>query len=213
MEIVDVIVQGIEAVTASPWFLPLLFWLAALDAVLPAVPSETVVITAGVVVATGAGGLDLFLVVAVAAAGAFVGDHLSYLLGRRAGRGLLATTPTGSRRRAAYDWAVREMVRHGGRTLVAARFVPGGRTAVTATAGALRYPLWRFSSFAGLGAVAWALYAGLVGYVGGIAFQDDPVRGLLLGSGIALGITGLVEVLRHLDGERRRPAAVPGLRG
>ena len=58
--------------------------LPALDAIVPVVPSETAVIALGVATA-GSADPRIALLVACAAAGAFLGDNLSYLLGRRFG--------------------------------------------------------------------------------------------------------------------------------
>ena len=58
---------------ASGWAYGIVFLFAFLDALVPVVPSEASVITAGVVAA--AGGLYLPLVVAAAAGGAFLGDN------------------------------------------------------------------------------------------------------------------------------------------
>src|SRR6185437_9141406 len=68
---------------ASGWAYAVLVMFALLDALLPVVPSEASVITAGVVAAGG--DLSLPLVIAAAAAGAFLGDNAAYLLGRRLG--------------------------------------------------------------------------------------------------------------------------------
>src|SRR5215210_9244448 len=68
---------------ASGWAYAILFVLAFLDALVPLVPSETSVITAGVVASSG--DLSLPLVVPAAAAGAFLGDNAAYLIGRRFG--------------------------------------------------------------------------------------------------------------------------------
>ena len=68
---------------ASGWAYGVVFLLALLDALLPVVPSETAVITAGVVAA--AGRLNLPLVMLSAACGAFAGDNLAYLIGYRYG--------------------------------------------------------------------------------------------------------------------------------
>ena len=54
---------------------------AARDVLFPVIPSEGAVIAAGVFAAS-AGGPNLPLVMAVAAAGAFVGDHIAYGIGR-----------------------------------------------------------------------------------------------------------------------------------
>src|SRR5438046_10414593 len=64
---------------ASGWAYAAVFLLALLDAILPVVPSETAVITAGVVAAGGR--LSLALVVVSAAVGAVAGDNIAYLVG------------------------------------------------------------------------------------------------------------------------------------
>jgi membrane-associated protein len=201
-------VEMLEAAVASPWVYLVLFAVAVLDGFFPVVPAETMVITAGVFAAGGQP--ELAAVVAVAALGAFVGDHISYAIGRRAGAGLLRRMPPGGRRRLAYDRAARALEERGGLLLVVARYIPGGRTAATMTTGAVRYPRRRFALFDALAALTWGLYSALVGYLGGRAFDEDPVRGLLLGLGIAFGITLAVEAVRHLRGRRARPRTPPG---
>ena len=52
--------------------------------------------------------------------------------------------------------------------------------------GSVRYPLRQFSFFAGLAAVSWGVYCALVGYIGGKAFEDNPLKGVVLGIGLAL---------------------------
>lgn len=71
--------------SSDPTFYLIIFSIALLDAVLPVVPSETMVIIGGV--AAGAGGsedgkLFLPLVIAAGACGAFSGDNIAYLIGR-----------------------------------------------------------------------------------------------------------------------------------
>jgi membrane protein DedA with SNARE-associated domain len=97
------------------------------------------------------------------------------------------------------------MADRGGLILVVARYVPGGRTAVTVTMGAVGYRLRWFSLFAAVAAVSWGLYGALLGYVGGVAFEDDPVKGVAVGLGLALSVTAVVEGVRFV---RRRRAAV-----
>jgi len=184
-------------VITSPWVYLVILVVVAVDAFFPAVPSETAVITAGVFAAS-TGEPNLALVIAAAAVGAFAGDHISYLLGKssigRLRRG---------RARPLFDWADRALRERGGLVLVIARYIPGGRTATTVTAGAVGYPLRRFAFFDAIAAISWGCYAALIGYVGGAAFENDPIMGLLLGFGIAIGVTIMVEVVRFV---RRRNA-------
>ncbi|MBQ0994589.1 DedA family protein [Micromonospora sp. PSH03] len=186
---------------SSPWVYLAIFAIAVLDGFFPVVPSETAVITAGVFAASGAPYLPA--VILVAAAGALVGDHVSYAIGRGGGTRLLDRLPPDGRRRGAIDRARRGIATRGGLILTVARYVPGGRTAVTLTMGAVRYPRRRFLAFDALAASSWGLYSALVGYVGGLAFEQDPLRGLLLGLGLALTVTVVVEVVRWLRNRRR----------
>lgn len=188
-----------ELVSASPWTYALLLGIAALDALLPLVPSETAAIAAGVL--AGAGDLSLGFVIAAAAAGAFVGDASSYGIGRAAGN-RIASRLLPARRRA---WAERALNTRGGALIVGARFVPGGRTAVTLTAGMIAMPARRYFRLAGLAAVVWASYAALLGYVGGRAFEENPWQGLLLALGAAAAIALLAELARR-GVHRLRPA-------
>lgn len=199
-------IELLEAAITSPWVYLALFAIATLDGFFPVVPSETMVITAGVFAASGEP--NLALVIAVAALGAFCGDHISYQIGRSAGRGFTRQLRPGGRRRAAFDWAAAALAKRGGVLLVTARYIPGGRTAATMTTGAVRYPRGRFALIDAVAAVSWGLYSASVGYLGGEAFEDDKLKGLLLGLGVAAGMATVVELARYLNHRRRRGTAV-----
>jgi membrane-associated protein len=206
----DAIVELVEGAMATPWVLLALYAVAAIDGFFPAVPSESLVVTAGVFAAAN-GEPSIPLVIAAAALGAFTGDHISYLLGRKAGGRLTKRLRPGTRKQAAFVWARVALEQRGGTILVVCRYIPGARTAVTLTAGAVRHPLRSFSTFDGIAALSWGTYSALVGYVGGAAFEDDPLKGVLLGLGLAVSVAVLVELVRHVRstrGRRRPPAAV-----
>jgi membrane protein DedA with SNARE-associated domain len=179
---------------ASGWAYAILFALALLDALIPIVPSETSVITAGVVASQG--DLNILLVILFAAAGAFAGDNVSYLLGNRYGRRINDRFFNGEKARKRIAWAQRQVEERGGELIVIARFIPGGRTVVTLSAGTLGYPWRRFILFDAIAASIWACYAALLGYVGGHAFEEQPWKGLLVAFAIALAVTGGVELFR-----------------
>jgi membrane protein DedA with SNARE-associated domain len=96
-----------------------------------------------------------------------------------------------------HAWAERGLDRYGGPLIFGARFVPGGRTAVTVSSGVLEMRWARFAIYDGIAAVAWASYAALIGYLGGKAFEDNPLWGLLLGFGIAAAVFVIVELVRR----------------
>ncbi|MGJ6967488.1 DedA family protein [Streptosporangium sp. G11] len=201
-DVTQAILDALHDVMTSPWIYLVLFALAMLDGFFPVVPAETSVITAGVF-AAATGAPDLLPVIVVAALGAFAGDHISYAIGRTTNDRLR----NGRRSRKAFAWAERALAERGGLVLVVARYIPGGRTACTLTMGAVAYPRRSFALFDAVAAVSWAVYSGLIGYVGGAAFENDPIKGLLLGLGIALTITAVVEVVRYLRHRRTAPEA------
>ncbi|WP_341718390.1 DedA family protein [Micromonospora sp. FIMYZ51] len=194
----------------SPSVYLLLFGLAAVDAFFPLVPAEAAVITV-TVLATG-GEPNLVLVALAATSGALSGDHISYAIGRVGGSGRLDRAPGDSRRRAGSEWARRAVDRRGGMILTAARYVPGGRTAVTLTMGAVRYPLRSFLLFDLMGTASWALYCILLGLFGGLAFERDPLAGILAGVGLSIMVTLLLELVRWLRHRAHRRARARGRR-
>jgi membrane-associated protein len=179
---------------ASGWAYLIVALLAYFDALVPVVPSETSVITAGVV--ASAGELNLPLIVAAAASGAFLGDNTAYFIGRRFGARINERFFSGEKARKRTEWAQQQVSERGGELIAIARFIPGGRTVVTLSAGTLGYPWRRFVLFDAAAALGWALYASLLGYFGGHAFEAAPWKGLLLALGIAFSVAGAIEVVR-----------------
>ena len=172
-------------------------WALALgDAVVPVLPSEAALITAGLLSVVG--DLSLGWVIAAGALGAYCGDAISYCLGRFAGRPFQKRFLEGERATRAMKWSRDQLDQRGGLLLVVARYVPGGRTAATFTCGVTRYPYAKFAAFDALAAISWALYASLLGYFGGRFFHDHAWVALLVAFGIAGGLTLAVEGVRRL---------------
>jgi membrane protein DedA with SNARE-associated domain len=191
-------------VSLSAWAYLVVAGVVALDAVLPVLPSESAVIVAGVLAADGH--LHPALVVLAAAAGALAGDGLSYAVGRRVSRAGRSVDDLGGRVGRAMRWAAGALEERGGSVISVARFVPGGRTATTAVAGYVGFPAARFVAAAGTGAVLWSAYAAGIGFLGGAAFEDDPLLAVAGGLAVALAITALIEVTRTLLRRPRKAA-------
>jgi len=173
----------------------ILFAVCAGDAVFPVLPSESAVILAGVLCVVG--DLDLEVVIAVSALGAFVGDNASYAIGRYLGHPVQQRFFDGERGRRSLEWARTQLQRRGGTLVLVARFVPGGRTATTFTCGLTRFSWWRFAFFAAIAAIGWAAYGALLGYFGGQMFSDHPLLALAVALGIAFAVTLAAEAIRR----------------
>lgn len=188
-----------EYVSGSPWTYGFLFGIAALDVIFPVVPSETSVILAGVL--AGTGNLAIWAVILVAAAGAVLGDNTSYWIGRTIGPAVVRRFFKGERKQR-IDWAERQIEERGPYLIIVGRFIPGGRTAITLAAGLLVMRWRRFIGFDVAAGLVWASYAGLLGYVGGRSFEENPLKGFLIAFAIALFVTGAVETYRWLRKRR-----------
>ena len=182
------------------------FVIPALDAIFPVLPAESAIIALGVATA-GSADPRIALLVGCAAAGAFLGDNLNYLLGRRFGPAVqrrFFATPKGMKARA---WAERSLDRFGTQLILVCRFIPGGRTAVTLTCGLTGYPRPRFVAATAVAAIIWALYAFFIGRIGGRAFEDNPWAGLVIAFGASIAISAVIEVIRRLVVRRRKRAS------
>jgi membrane-associated protein len=176
----------------------------ALDAVFPVLPSETVIIALGVATA-GSTDPRIALLVVCCAVGAFLGDNLSYLLGRRFGpwaERRFFPGEKGARRRA---WAERSLRQYGMQLIVVCRFFPGGRTAVTLCCGIIGYSRRRFVVATAVAGSIWAVYSFFLGRLGGKAFEHQPWIGFAVAFGVTVAISGLVEVIRRIAKSRTPP--------
>jgi membrane protein DedA with SNARE-associated domain len=71
--------------------------------------------------------------------------------------------------------------------------------------GRAQFPWRRFARFDAIAALIWALYASLLGFFGGRAFEGSAWKGLVVAFAIALAVTGGIELTRWIM-RRRRPA-------
>ena len=192
----------VDAVSGAWWSYPLIFVVAAVDAFFPVVPSETLAITGGVLAASG--DLELWLVILMASGGAILGDNISYAIGSWVGEHTVKRVFRSERAHRGFDWAERQLEERGGYLIVIARFIPGGRTAVTFASGYTHAMPWRrFIVYDVIAGVIWATYAALLGYFGGKTFEDHPLWGVALALGIALTLGLAVEAIRHVRARRR----------
>lgn len=192
--ILDTFFQWLEEFSSSPSFYLIIFGVALMDSVIPIVPSETMVIIAGV--SAGSGKLFLPLVIISAASGAFTGDNLSYLIGRSASARITRYYERKEKGRKRLEWAHTQVQERGGLLLVTARFIPGGRTIVTLSCGITNQTHQWFAKWALLAGSIWAIYASLLGYIGGKTFGDNHALAFLVAFGLALSVTVVIELIR-----------------
>lgn len=199
VELLDLVAGGLrqmlEGALTSQWLLLVILGLAVVDALLPAVPSEVMIIAGGV--AAAAGTQDLVLVVGAAATGSFIGESIAYGIGRGFGPAVRARLVSGTARATTFAAVERVLLRRGGLILLTGRFIPAGRTVAAMAAGATNFPGNRFVAYSGPGAVLSAAYTALLGFIGGAAFAGDPLAALLVSLGAGTVITVMIGLSRR----------------
>src|SRR5579885_3076428 len=130
-------------------------------------PGDTLLISAGLLAARGH--LHIAGVLGAMIAGAVLGDAVGYLIGKQVGKRLYGRDDSFWFRRDHLEKARRFYARHGGKTIVAARFVTGLRTFAPVVAGAAEMGYPRFAFFNVTGAVAWICSITMLGYLFGNA--------------------------------------------
>ena len=153
------------------------FALVGLESIGLPLPGETALITAALYAAT-THRLDIAAIVAVAAAGAIIGDNIGFALGRWGGYRLLYRYGSYIRldhRRLKIGRYLFQ--RHGGKVVFIGRFIAVLRTYAAFLAGTNRMSWPRFIFFNAAGGITWALVIGLAYYYLGAAISH--VRGPL----------------------------------
>lgn len=206
MGIVETLTDWLDEISSNWWFLLVILVIAFFDSIFPVVPSETTVIIGGV--AAGLGEQSLLLVIAAGAVGAFLGDNTAYLIGSRLSGRIARWTATRPKYAKRLQWAHDQIRKRGGLLLITARFIPGGRTALTISSGITHQPHRWFAGWVAVAAVIWATYAAMLGFAGGKTFEDDHTTAFLVAFAAAVSVTVLIEVVRWAL-ERRREARRP----
>lgn len=156
--------------------LPLLFVVVMIESFGVPLPGETALIAFGVLASQGH--YSIILVIAVAAAGAIVGDNLGYvIIGRWGGRNLLERW--GPLRRFSQRYlppTERLMEKHGDKVVFFGRFVTVLRYTAAWVAGIAGMPWRKFLFWNAAGGICWATLVGLVAYYAGNAAADAIQR-------------------------------------
>jgi membrane-associated protein len=132
-------------------------------------------------VIAGAGDLNIFIMVAVLFAAAVVGDSTGYMLGKTIGvkafdrpNSFIFNQKHLNRTKQFYE-------KHGGKTIIFARFVPIIRTFAPFVSGVAGMPYRKFISFSALGSLGWVGFLTFAGYfLGNVKFVQDNFEKVVL---------------------------------
>lgn len=144
-------------------------------------PGDSLLFTAGLLVASGAIGTPLWLVCILLVLAASLGNLCGYWIGRTAGPAIFTREDSRFFRLEYVDKTHAFFDKHGARAVVLGRFVPVVRTFITVTAGVGRMNPRSYLAHSVVGAIAWAAGVTVLGWwLGGFAFARDNIEVMLL---------------------------------
>ncbi len=163
-------------------------------------PGDSLLISAGVLASARPDLFSLPLLVAVCFIAAVTGDAVGYTFGARVGRRLYARPDSRFFKKSHLAAAEAFYEKHGGKTIVIARFMPFVRTFAPIVAGAANMPYARFALYNFTGAVLWAIGLPVAGYALGEALGEELDKYLLIVLAAVVILSVLptaIHLLRH----------------
>jgi membrane-associated protein len=170
----------------------------------PLLPGDSLLFTAGALVAQDALDFPLWLLCVLLFLAAFLGDQVAYLIGNKVGPRLFARPDSRVFKQKYVDQTYAYFDRYGGRTVILARFVPIVRTyaPVAAGVGGMRYRT--FVSYNVVGALLWGVGITVLGFaLGTISFVRENIEALAVLIVLISVIPVAIEVWRGRRAARR----------
>ncbi len=133
-------------------------------------PGDSLLVTAGVFAA--AGHLDVWAILLGVSAAAVIGDQVGYFIGLRTGPRIFTREDSLLFKRAHLMRAHAFYEKHGGKTIILARFIPVIRTFAPVVAGVGEMEYRRFVTYNVAGGVLWVWSTTLLGYSLGRVVPD-----------------------------------------
>lgn len=164
--------------------------------VTPFLPGDSLLFVAGAIAA--AGGMNIHLLVVLLIIAAILGDAVNYSVGHYIGPRVLKDRNSRWLNPKHLERAHEFYERHGGKTIIIARFVPIVRTYAPFVAGAASMPYPRFALYNVTGAIVWVVSLGYAGYFfGNIPLIKDNLTVVIIAIIILSILPGVFEYLRH----------------
>lgn len=164
--------------------------------VAPFLPGDSLLFVAGAL--CGMGSLEVQMLIPLLILAAFMGDNTNYWIGRLVGQRLVRLANGRWLKREHLDKTQAFYAKHGGKTIIFARFLPIVRTFAPFVAGVGTMNYRQFVMFSALGGVVWISFFVLSGYFfGNIPIIKDNLVTMIMVIVVLSFVPALREFLRH----------------
>jgi membrane-associated protein len=176
--------------------------------VTPFLPGDSLLFVAGAIAATGA--MEVQWLVALLILAAFFGDNTNYWIGRYFGPRMFTRADSRLLNRAHLDRTNQFYAKHGGKTIIFARFLPIIRTFAPFVAGIGRMTYPYFVAYSAFGSVFWISFFVVGGYYfGNVPFVKNNLTFFIFGIIIISVLPGIIQFIRNWLGSRGVASEAP----
>lgn len=166
--------------------------------VTPFLPGDSLLFVAGALAALPTNDLNVHTMVALMIGAAILGDAVNYTIGRLFGEKLFSNPNSKIFRRSYLDKTHQFYEKHGGKTIILARFVPIVRTFAPFIAGMGHMSYRHFAAYNVIGALVWVLLFTYAGYLfGDLPIVQENLKLLIVAIIIVSILPGIIEIWRH----------------
>lgn len=166
--------------------------------VTPFLPGDSLLFVAGALSALPTNDINVHLMIVLMVAAAIIGDAVNYTIGRIFGERLFKNPDSKIFRKSYLDKTHAFYQRHGGKTIILARFVPIVRTFAPFVAGMGHMSYRHFAAYNVIGALLWVVLFTYAGYIfGDLKIVQENLKLLIVAIIIISILPGVIEVLRH----------------
>lgn len=196
--------EGVRDIVAKGGYLVLFLIIFAETGLLIGffLPGDSLLVTTGLLIAIGAVDMNIFLLNILLISAAIIGDAVGYYIGKRMGQKLYEK-PDGKIFKREHIIKTHEFYeKHGGKTIIIARFVPIVRTFAPVVAGAAQMTYRKFATYNIVGGILWISVCTFLGYILGNTIPNvTSYLHYILGAVILISILPpAIEILK----ERKR---------
>ena len=173
--------------------------------VMPLLPGDSLLFAAGSIAAIGKMNIHLMVVLLIIAA--ILGDAVNFMVGKFFGEKLFANPNSKIFKRSHLQKTQQFYAKHGGKTIILARFIPIVRTFAPFVAGMGHMSYHHFLAYNVIGGVLWVTIFSYLGYFfGNLPIVKDNLSLVLIAIIVLSVLPGIVEIIRHKRAAKKASA-------
>ena len=164
--------------------------------VMPLLPGDSLLFAAGSIAAIGKMNIHLMVVLLIIAA--ILGDAVNFVIGKYFGEKLFSNPNSKIFKQSHLQKTQQFYAKHGGKTIIMARFIPIVRTFAPFVAGMGHMSYHHFLAYNVIGGVLWVTIFSYLGYFfGNLPIVKDNLSLVLIAIIVLSVLPGIVEIIRH----------------